>query len=608
MASSSAGAVATDRVASLVVQGATPTVADLLSDCPQPDISRSKSSNFHFQYNFSRDNPGSLKDHYTLQAQTLGEGSFGSARIATCLSTGLVRAVKTIKIKAVKDPKRLEMEISIAKQLDHPNVVRLFETFHENEKLHIVMELCTGGELFDRIIDAGSRGFDESMAAKYVKWMMTAIAYLHAHNVAHRDVKPENFLFQSRAQDAQLKSIDFGLAKIFEPGQVMTTRVGTAYYVAPEVLKGCYDERCDVWGVGVIAYLMLCGYAPFNGADDAEVLKKVRKGVVQFTGPSWGSISGAAKAAIQYMMTMNASERPAAAQVMDDSWVREVGLGVRPATKIPDVVERLQQFRQHARMKRVALTAVAQQLPESETKRLGELFQSMDRNGDGELSAEEVRQGLEAQGIQVPEALEEILRSVDVNGSGTLDYTEFVAAMMDEQLLNKRSLCRAAFRAFDLDGDGVITGSELGQVLHSSSFGSSPCTAISQDRIDNIIREVDGNGDGGIDFQEFCDMLSPSKKGERKSRTAPAVQAASWAQQAANARGAQSERHLGQQRGFPSSGAAAEEQARPEADEKARGWRGSAGWRIRNAISSARSVKFGLARRSSGKDSLITDK
>jgi calcium-dependent protein kinase len=394
---------------------------------------------------------------------------------------------------------------------------------------------------------------------------MTAIAYLHAHNVAHRDVKPENFLFQSRAQDAQLKCIDFGLAKIFEPGKAMTTRVGTAYYVAPEVLKGNYDERCDVWGVGVIAYLMLCGYAPFNGKDDAEVLRKVRKGVVQFTGSAWGSISGAAKAAIQDMMTINASERPTAAQAMDDSWVREAGSRVRPAATIPDVVERLQQFRQHARMKRVALTAVAQQLPESETRRLGELFQSMDRNGDGELSAEEVRQGLEAQGIQVPEALEEILRSVDVNGSGTLDYTEFVAAMMDEQLLNKRSLCRAAFRAFDLDGDGLITGSELGQVLHSSSFGSSPCAAISQDRIDNIIREVDGNGDGGIDFQEFCDMLSPSRKGARtktetrryvpspskgsvacrdvlspskRYATAPAVQAASWAPAAADAQGA----------------------------------------------------------------------
>merc|ERR1719188_88562 len=121
------------------------------------------------------------------------------------------------------------------------------------------------------------------------------------------------------------------------------------------------------------------------------------------------------------MMTLHASERPTAAQVMDESWVQEAGCRGRPAAEVPDVVGRLEQFRRHARMKRVALTAVAQQLPESETERLGELFRRMDRDGDGELSVEEVRRGLEMQGIQAPEALEEIFSSVDVNGSGHLD-------------------------------------------------------------------------------------------------------------------------------------------------------------------------------------------
>merc|ERR1719356_453692 len=146
----------------------------------------------------------------------LGEGSFGFARAARCRHTGSLRAVKSVRLKAVSDPRRLKLEISIARRLDHPNVVRLFEIFHGREHIHLVLELCTGGELFDRIVDEGANGFNEGTAARYVQQMLASICYLHAHDVAHRDVKPENFLFQSNAPDAKLKIIDFGLAKEVE--------------------------------------------------------------------------------------------------------------------------------------------------------------------------------------------------------------------------------------------------------------------------------------------------------------------------------------------------------------------------------------------------------
>lgn len=192
MTSVGAGEATAEARASVITQRTSSTVTDSLHECLQPNITRSKSSNFHVQYNFIRDSPGRLNDDYMVQAEALGKGSFGSAHMVVCKATGFMRAVKSIDLKRVKKPKRLESEVAIAKQLDHPNVVRLFETFRDDDVLHLVMELCTGGELFDRIVAAGPGGVGEPSVAKYVHWMTAALSYMHARNICHRDVKPEN--------------------------------------------------------------------------------------------------------------------------------------------------------------------------------------------------------------------------------------------------------------------------------------------------------------------------------------------------------------------------------------------------------------------------------
>ncbi|CAK0818696.1 unnamed protein product, partial [Prorocentrum cordatum] len=239
------------------------------------------------------------------------------------------------------------------------------------DRVHLVMELCSGGELFDRIADAGASGFSEATAAEYVQQMLAGICYLHAHEIAHRDVKPENpralrgitprcrigdsslslslvwvplpplrwilgirtpctglanILFESHAADAALKLIDFGLATRFKPGALMTTRVGTAYYVAPEVLRSGdargYSEKCDVWSAGVIAYVLLCGYTPFSGDTDMEILKKVRKGLLSFHGTEWTAVSQAAKHAVGKLLAFKSPERPSAQQALELPWLR----------------------------------------------------------------------------------------------------------------------------------------------------------------------------------------------------------------------------------------------------------------------------------------------
>jgi len=513
-----------------------------------PAIQHEPSEPFRFQHLFAKDNPGHILDFYDVEEE-LGTGTFGSVFKLHCRTTGVRRAAKQMPYEKVKDPIKYEREICIAKQLDHPNLVRLYEVFRGGRYLYLVMELCTGGELFDRISQDGAHGLREIEAAGYVRQMLAALCYLHTNSFAHRDVKPENFMLQSAAPDAALKLIDFGLACRFTPGKPMHTKAGTAYYVAPEVLAGSYDELCDVWSAGVVAYILLCGYPPFNGSTDKEVLKHVQSGILRFHPRDWEKISPSAVRLIRRMLDHSPDHRTTAGLALKSSWLHRsyAPAGDRAEAIISDgstrtasddtirnnlqsppalpqlaldrngtaeVVSRLKDFQRYSRLKRVGLTAIAQQLSDEETVELQEIFRDLDTNGDGVLSPEEVRLGLERVfGVDVPHTVEDILRTVDSDGSGCLDYTEFVAATMDRRLSSKRELCLAAFRAFDLDGNGRISQEELLGVLGgaspcSSGGGASPDCSPGRQGVQGMIREADTNGDGCIDFEEFFQMMS----------------------------------------------------------------------------------------------------
>jgi calcium-dependent protein kinase len=470
------------------------------------------SAPFHFAHIWMRDNAGKLEDEYEVAASQLGEGSFGSVFRAKCKTTHVDRAVKAIEKRAVKNPIRFEREISIAKQLDHPNVVRLYETFRDATKIYLVMELCTGGELFDRIVDEAPTGFDEEHAAKYIRQILAALCYLHAQSFAHRDVKPENFLLYDKKPEAALKIIDFGLACHFEPGKPMATKAGTAYYVAPEVLKGSYDEKCDVWSAGVISFILLCGFPPFSGDTDPEILRKVKEGSFEFKSPEWDPISQGAKNLVTQMLTPDPALRPSADLLLNtntNNWLKFKGTPEAVPIK-PDFLKRLKSFNCHSKLKKVALTVVAQNMKDDDIETLQSTFRSLDKNGDGTLSPEEIREGMTKQGLQVPQALEDLLKSVDCNGSGTLEYTEFLAASLDKKLYMQRDVCWNAFRTFDLDGDGKITRDELSKVLNGNSIKT-----LGKGKIERLIAEVDRDGDGAVDFEEFVDMMMPAAKRPR---------------------------------------------------------------------------------------------
>ena len=178
--------------------------------------------------------------------------------------------------------------------MDHPNIIRLYEIFEDDRYISLVMELCEGGNLFDRINDLAEKdkSFSEKEAVKIFKQVMSAVSYCHNQGICHRDIKPENILFANKTPESPIKIIDFGLSKIFgeikpimKGGQIekniMSLKVGTAYYMAPEVLQGDYDNKCDIWSCGVLLYILLCGYPPFDGDCEKDILKAVLKKTFQ---------------------------------------------------------------------------------------------------------------------------------------------------------------------------------------------------------------------------------------------------------------------------------------------------------------------------------------
>ena len=261
---------------------------------------------------------GNISKEYTL-GKTIGEGSFGQVRLAIHKPTKQMRAVKILK-KANINMKSLVNEISILSKLSHPSIMQIFEIFEDKINIYIVSEYCKGGELFDIISEKGS--FSEKEACIVMKQIMSGICYCHQKRIVHRDLKPENILMDGDSNDLSLKIIDWGCAKTIKKKERLHKADGTAYYIAPEVLKGDYDEKCDIWSCGVIFYILLCGYPPFNAETDEEIFSAVLKGEFVFPEEEWNSVSEEAKNLIKKMLVLDPKKRISALEALQDVWFK----------------------------------------------------------------------------------------------------------------------------------------------------------------------------------------------------------------------------------------------------------------------------------------------
>lgn len=453
----------------------------------------------------------------------LGRGQFGVTYLVTHKHTQERLACKSIPTRNLLDRDDLEdvrREVQIMHHLTgHKNIVELKGAFEDRHSVNLVMELCEGGELFDRIIAKGH--YSERAAAALCREIVTVVHSCHSMGVLHRDLKPENFLFlhkddeyndhhhiNNKKTDSPLKATDFGLSVFFKPGQVFRDLVGSAYYVAPEVLKRHYGAEADIWSAGVILYILLSGVPPFWAENEKGIFDAVLRGHIDFSSDPWPSLSSGAKELVKKMLRQDPKERLTAVEILNHPWVREDGIASDKPIDIA-VLTRMKQFRAMNKLKKVALKVIAENLSEEEIMGLKEMFRSIDTDNSGTITFEELKAGLPKLGTKLSESeVRQLMEAADVDGNGTIDYIEFITATMHMNRMEKEDHLYKAFEYFDKDSSGYITMEELEQALMKYNMGDART-------IKEIIAEVDTDHDGRINYDEFVAMM---RKGDPVGR------------------------------------------------------------------------------------------
>ncbi|CAN6337224.1 unnamed protein product [Urochloa humidicola] len=456
-----------------------------------------------------------VKATYTV-GKELGRGQFGVTSLCTHKATGHKFACKTIskrKLSTKEDIEDVRREVQIMYHLSgQPGVVELKGAYEDKNSVHLVMELCAGGELFDRIIAKGH--YTERAAASLLRTIVEIVHTCHTMGVIHRDLKPENFLLLSKDENAPLKATDFGLSVFFKEGEVFRDIVGSAYYIAPEVLKRSYGPEADIWSVGVIVYILLCGVPPFWAESEHGIFNAILRGQVDFTSDPWPRISQGAKDLVRKMLNPDPKQRISAYDVLNHPWIKEDGEA--PDTPLDNaVLGRLKQFRAMNQFKKAALRVIAGCLSEEEIKGLKEMFKSMDSDNSGTITVDELRRGLAKKGTKLSEAeVQQLMEAADADGNGTIDYEEFITATMHMNRMDRDEHLYTAFQYFDKDNSGYITMEELEQALREKGL-------LDGRDIKDIVAEVDADNDGRINYTEFAAMMrkgDPEPSNPKKRR------------------------------------------------------------------------------------------
>ncbi|KAK3136374.1 hypothetical protein QOZ80_5BG0433000 [Eleusine coracana subsp. coracana] len=443
--------------------------------------------------------------------EELGRGEFGVTRRCTDTATGELLACKSIskrRLRSSVDIEDLQREVAIMRSMPaHPNVVRLREAFEDNEAVHLVMEVCEGGELFDRIVSRGH--YTERAAAAVMRTIVEVVQHCHKNGVMHRDLKPENFLYANTSENSPLKVIDFGLSVCFQPGDRFSEIVGSPYYMAPEVLKRNYGQEIDIWSAGVILYILLCGVPPFWAETDEGIAQAIIRSKLDFEREPWPKVSENAKDLVRKMLDPSPYGRLTAQQVLEHPWIQNVN----SAPNIPlgeAVRSRLKQFTVMNKFKKKALLIVAEYLPTEELEAIRELFHMLDTNKDGHLTIDELRKGLRVIGQNVSETdVDMLMEAADIDGNGTLDLKEFVTVSIHLKKIRSEDHLPKVFSYFDKNGSGYIEIEELKEAL--SPRGG-------QKAIDDIILDVDKDKDGKISYEEFELMMKGGMDWRNTSR------------------------------------------------------------------------------------------
>ena len=456
-----------------------------------------------------------ISEESSEKVSFISPGSFGQVVLGTHKETHTQRAIKLIKkslIDANLGKEGVMAEFKLLKTLDHPNILRVFEAYEDTSYIYIVTELLTGGELFDMLLQ--EEKFDEEKAAEIARQALVALSYCHASKLAHRDLKPQNLLIESKEGKMFIKLIDFGLSKFFDKDTIFKEALGTPLFMAPEILKQQpYSYKVDIWSLGIMVFMMLTGKLPFPAKDPKSLFKAIAS--ANITKSSFDSFTYLSNDSIDFMVCCLRStpeDRWEASKLLEHPWITTKIRVAIPADIAKEIETNLMQFNGKYKLENAVYTYLAMNAATIEDEKyLRELFISMDKSKDGKISKEEFIDGMikHSKATYTKTELEEIFIGLDSDKSGNIDYTEFLKAALNKQKLLCETNLQAAFNYFDIDKNGVITKEELLLVFSKGNAN------LGDDLCDAMIKEIDNNKDKSISFDEFKKMMINGLKGTK---------------------------------------------------------------------------------------------
>ena len=439
----------------------------------------------------------------------LGGGNFGSVRVAyrKDIEPKKYYAVKSISKKNLSDIdlNGLIKEVEILSNLHHPFIAQFYETYQDKYYFHIVMELCTGKDLFSKIIQDGK--ISEHYVAEIIMKILSAITYCHSKQITHRDIKPENILFLNKEPNSGIKLIDFGLSKKFNHKEKMHSILGTPYYIAPEVLKGDYDCKCDIWSIGSITYMMLCGSPVFNGQSDSEIFDKIINQPINFPKEKFDKISSNAIDFMKKCLVKDPSKRISAKEGLLHPWFKYQLEKIHSEEFLDNnILNNLKNYSSPVNFKKFVLRYLINWVSEKELLKLKKAFMAIDRDHTGIIKVNELEKAFQMLNIEISDGdIKKIYEAASEQKDG-IDYIDFIVASMDQKLYLKKEKLIQAFKYFDVDDSGYIDKSDIKNALLRSGK-----KIVNENDIDQIMKEIKINNQGKISVGDFLKLFDISE-------------------------------------------------------------------------------------------------